>query len=60
MKQQRPSQIFILRQPQGALVKAERAEETITFVSTDGLTPGIYFMVVKGADYTETVKVIVK
>lgn len=45
---------------QGALVKAERAEETITFVSTDGLTPGIYFMVVKGADYTETVKVIVK
>lgn len=45
---------------QGALVKAERAEETITFVSTDDLTPGIYFMVVKGADYTETVKVIVK
>lgn len=45
---------------QGALVKAERAEETITFVTTDDLTPGIYFMVVKGADYTETVKVIVK
>ncbi|WP_241147865.1 SusC/RagA family TonB-linked outer membrane protein [Barnesiella sp. An22] len=45
---------------QGALVKAERAKETITFVSTDDLTPGIYFMVVKGADYTETVKVIVK
>lgn len=45
---------------QGALVKAERAEKTITFVSTDDLTPGIYFMVVKGADYTETVKVIVK
>ena len=37
-----------------------KAEETITFVTTDDLTPGIYFMVVKGADYTETVKVIVK
>ncbi len=45
---------------QGALIGIEKAETALTFVPTDDLVPGIYFMVIKGSDYAQTVKVIVK
>lgn len=45
---------------QGVMVKNVRVDNTVTSVSTDGLAAGTYLMVIKGNDFSKTVKVIVK
>lgn len=45
---------------QGVMVKNVRVDNAVTSVSTDGLAAGTYLMVIKGNDFSKTVKVIVK
>ena len=54
------TEIIELYSLQGAKVKQIPASAGITFVPTDDLVSGLYTLIIRGADYTRTVKVIVK
>lgn len=45
---------------QGIMVKNVRVNGAVTSVSTDGLAAGTYLMVIKGTEFSKTVKVVVK
>lgn len=45
---------------QGIMVKNVRVDSEVITVNTDDLVSGTYLMVIRGADYTKTVKVVVR
>lgn len=45
---------------QGVMVKNVRVSDSVASVTTDGLSAGTYLVVVKGNDFSRTVKVVVK